>query len=523
MKFAPMLNRKLRWKRILLAAAMLLAGALAAWSFGLALERQAEREMLGESTAQVLRRMENILAEAAALFDQLDRSLDRSCSDGNLARLRSFMFDAHYIRDIGVVENRTLMCSSSLGRVRDLEESEPPDVVLPGGILIDADQPVRVSEYRRTMVIQRGGYNVLVDPAAITDLMVRYPGGRIRIRAIDGEWFDVLPQAPTRSPTASTGPAGKLVDDDACSARFGLCVSVHRPVNAVPAAPPGELALIAGLGALSGLGLYLFGIVAVQNHRSLPSQLRRALRRQHITAVYQPIVELPDGRICAVEALARWRDESGREVDPDEFITLAEELALVTELTILMIRTVARELGPWLRRDVRRQVAINISAQDLERAEFEPALYEQLVGKGIREDQIVLEVTERSMLTGVEPRVAELAHRGFRIFVDDFGEGYSGLASLDQLEVQGIKISKIFTGALGTDSPKAALVPTIIELARKLGLSVIVEGLESMRQLEALEDLTPLYGQGWIFSRPVTARELESMVDSIAPASREAR
>jgi sensor c-di-GMP phosphodiesterase-like protein len=130
-----------------------------------------------------------------------------------------------------------------------------------------------------------------------------------------------------------------------------------------------------------------------------------------------------------------------------------------------------------------------------------------LIGRGVRPGQIILEITERTMLeTEAAQDIIERMNRiGLRIYADDFGVGYCGLAYLNELDIQGIKISQQLTAAVATDSPKASLVPRVAEMARDLGLEVVIEGVETEAQRDALRSLEPVYGQGWLF-----ARELDS-------------
>ncbi|TVQ32532.1 MAG: EAL domain-containing protein, partial [Wenzhouxiangella sp.] len=232
-----------------------------------------------------------------------------------------------------------------------------------------------------------------------------------------------------------------------------------------------------------------------------------------------PIISLPEQSIYGFEALARWEDDEGPTLPPETFISLAEQTNQIERISALIIGQIGRDLGAWLAESGQRRIAINIAPTELVGSELVAKLDQHLIARGVKPQQILLEITERTMVSGKAAAAAieALSRRGFRVFADDFGVGYCGLGYLNELHMDGIKISQTFTAALGTDSPKATLVPRIIEMARELDLEIIVEGVENQAQLDALLRAGPLLVQGWLFSREMPARQLLEQYDTLLP------
>jgi sensor c-di-GMP phosphodiesterase-like protein len=182
--------------------------------------------------------------------------------------------------------------------------------------------------------------------------------------------------------------------------------------------------------------------------------LRRALRRNLLTVVYQPIVDVKTGKILGAEALARWTDEDGQYIRPDVFVAAAEELGFIGKLTRVVLRLIVGELGNFLRANPEFHVNVNIAAADLADPQFLPMLEKLLRKHGIAAKSINLELTERSTADHhlAISSIGKLRELGHEFYIDDFGTGYSSLSYLNELAVDAIKIDRAFTDAIGTGS-----------------------------------------------------------------------
>jgi sensor c-di-GMP phosphodiesterase-like protein len=251
--------------------------------------------------------------------------------------------------------------------------------------------------------------------------------------------------------------------------------------------------------------------------RSLARQLRRALRRNLLTVVYQPIVDVKTGRILGAEALARWTDEDGQYIRPDIFVAAAEELGIIGKLTRVILRLIVAELGSFLRTHPDFHVNVNIAAADLGDPQFLPMLEKLLQKHGIASKSINLELTERS--TADHPlaisSISKLRARGHEFYIDDFGTGYSSISYLTELSVDAIKIDRAFTDAVGTGSLTAVIVPQILAMANTLNVKVVVEGVERPEQSAYFASLNQeILAQGWHFGEAIPVDELLSLLAS---------
>ena len=276
------------------------------------------------------------------------------------------------------------------------------------------------------------------------------------------------------------------------------------------------LALLAG--GLVALLLFL----ALRQQAGLPALLKSALRSQRqLYLQYQPVVDLQTGRWVGAEALMRWRRPNGEMVSPDIFIPIAERYGLVRELTRKLMQMVRRDLGELLRQHPEFFVSINVTAEDMMDEHFAQRLGDMVREWGVDPMQIRLEATERTLIDpkAARPAIERLQALGHRIALDDFGTGYSSLSYLATLQVDALKIDKIFVEIIGTDAVTAQVVPHIIEMGKALGLRLIGEGVETQAQADYLRAHGVERGQGWLYSKAVSAQELAHRLAQQAQAA----
>jgi sensor c-di-GMP phosphodiesterase-like protein len=292
-------------------------------------------------------------------------------------------------------------------------------------------------------------------------------------------------------------------DQEICLALSAYWTDILRR-NALP------FLIFALAGGLIGSAASVMTMVWRHQRHSLYRRLRQAMRRGELVMVYQPIVAAASRAMIGAEALMRWTERGGVDVPPDVFIPVAEEGGLIGDLTCFAIRSVSRELGDLLRGNPDFGVSINIVADDLEDPRFHDALSVHIDGAGIPPGQIALELTERraAQVEAADVVINALRGRGFRIYIDDFGTGYSSLTHLSDLSVDAIKLDKSFTKTVDTSAARSRLVPPIMDMAREIGVPVIVEGVETEFQAAYFARCGASLMQGWLFGRPVGAGEL---------------
>jgi EAL domain-containing protein (putative c-di-GMP-specific phosphodiesterase class I) len=236
--------------------------------------------------------------------------------------------------------------------------------------------------------------------------------------------------------------------------------------------------------------------------------LKRAIETRAITLHYQPKIELARGRVVGVEALARWTDPVLGQVGPSAFVPLAERTGLAEPLTSLALETAAADCRRWQNQGCFVPVAVNVSARVLVDPRLPELVEAQRQAFGLPEDAIEIEITESTLMGDhVQAReaIAGLRAIGIRTSIDDFGTGYSSLAYLRELPVHALKIDRSFITHLTSEPDSEAIVRSIIELARNLGLETVAEGVQDESVYQRLMSLGCDYVQGFAIARPMPA------------------
>jgi diguanylate cyclase (GGDEF)-like protein len=254
----------------------------------------------------------------------------------------------------------------------------------------------------------------------------------------------------------------------------------------------------------------------------LVTALKRAIDVRSITLHYQPKVELARGRVVGVEALARWTDPVLGQVGPSTFVPLAERTGLAEPLTSLALQIAAADCRRWQEQGCVVPVAVNVSARVLVDPSLPDLIEDQRRAFGLGDDAIEIEITE-STLMGDHVQAREALSRlraiGIRTSIDDFGTGYSSLSYLRELPVHALKIDRSFITGLIHEPDSEAIVRSIIELARNLGLETVAEGVEDERVCERLTNLGCDYVQGFAIARPMPADAMLRWLRSYVPST----
>ena len=248
----------------------------------------------------------------------------------------------------------------------------------------------------------------------------------------------------------------------------------------------------------------------------LESALHKAIERNELVLHYQPKIDVRGARMIGAEALMRWR-RHGQLVAPGDFIPLAEETGLIIPLSEWAIRETARQARVWQDNfGFNDSIAVNLPSRLFERTDLVEYIHTAVTTYGVPHHAIELEITETGLmkdLQNVIPSLHRLNEIGVEISIDDFGTGYSSLAYLTTLPISELKIDRSFDRDLGMTPQSSAVVTAIIALARSLGLRVIAEGVENLRQMEVLHRLGCGIMQGFLFSKPQPPEDVERWLE----------
>jgi diguanylate cyclase (GGDEF)-like protein/PAS domain S-box-containing protein len=285
-------------------------------------------------------------------------------------------------------------------------------------------------------------------------------------------------------------------------------------------------------GGRNNVQIFTFDMNRRLEHRvTVEGMLREALRLRQLDVYYQPLINLSTRQIIGLEALVRWRHPVHGMIPPDWFIPVAEETGLIIPIGNFVLHRALQDLSKWRAAGATLvPVSLNVAASQLLRGDFQTKITTLLKSHGLRPQLVQLEMTESGVFdSGTLPTgearqtsLATLRDIGVKIAIDDFGTGYSSLAYLKHWRIDVLKIDKSFVRDLVTDASDLAIVSAIIAIARNLQIEVIAEGIEAYQQAEILEGLGCNHGQGYLFSRPMSADKCLPLLAKNAPGNQPA-
>jgi len=254
---------------------------------------------------------------------------------------------------------------------------------------------------------------------------------------------------------------------------------------------------------------------ALRDRLELELDLRDALARGELRLVYQPTFDLYAMTVTGVEALLRWHHPVRGDVPPDTMIPIAEDTGLIIPVGRFVLEQACAQAAAWHAAGYRITMAVNVSGRQLEREDLVDHVTHALEASGLGPEWLVLEITETVLMRDTETtaaRLRALKALGIRISVDDFGTGYSSLAYLRQFPVDSLKIDRSFITNIAESTESEALIHTLVQLGKSLGIETLAEGIEQSAQLLHLQHEHCDIGQGFLFSRPLEVADAEAFL-----------
>jgi sensor c-di-GMP phosphodiesterase-like protein len=491
------------------------------WLSRAALLHTAQTELT--AYARELSRNADILnQEVNAIFPQMQTAPALICSDHDIAALKTQTFRNVHVKDVGRTHEGKLYCSAFLGRLKQPYIEGPPTLVMENGANVYTHVAVLMDSRGReeATILEASDVDVVLNSNAfltwyrpnVTYMVVAFNRATGQVAQIAGQTLKIKPSwVLTHTVAVDEG----VIYRKACSKNFSVCVVTAEQVSDVWKAAHITQLVYSVMGGFAGLSFSLLIVLLYLRARRLQNQLLRAVRQDSpsLQLVYQPIMSVASGRCTGAEALLRWRDQDGVSIPPDVFIPLAERCGFIHELTALVIRRATLELGDLLRDHHEFTLSVNIAASDLGDERLFDLLQTSVSQAGIAPARLALELTERSTgdVAVLGAAIQRLKRSGYRVYLDDFGTGFSSLSYIDKLRVDTIKIDRAFTQTIGTDAMFAPLLAQMVEMANSLRMETVVEGVETSAQRDYLAAVDQnLRAQGWFFSRPLTAEALRS-------------
>jgi diguanylate cyclase (GGDEF)-like protein/PAS domain S-box-containing protein len=257
---------------------------------------------------------------------------------------------------------------------------------------------------------------------------------------------------------------------------------------------------------------------SVMARLQLETDLRRALEHEEFVNFYQPIVALGSGQIVGFEALLRWKHPTRGLVGPQEFIPIAEETGLIRELGWWNLREACRQMAEWRKQFTNHSqltISINLSAKQFVQRNLAEEIRSLLEEVQLPPSSLKLEITESTVMgdpTTAVRMLEDIKSLGISLAIDDFGTGYSSLSYLHRFPLDTLKIDRSFISGIDDSREGMEIARTILPMANNLHLDVIAEGIETADQLATLRELDCKYGQGYYFSRPISAEQTAALL-----------
>lgn len=305
-------------------------------------------------------------------------------------------------------------------------------------------------------------------------------------------------------------------------------VSEHYPIKSVIMIPfQATLSNFSELrrwGMVGGIlvGLIIMGL-SINLIRGAPepvSDIVSGIEREEFIPYYQPVINLKTGQLDGCEVLVRWAKEDGSLVSPGAFISVAESTGLGLDMTRLIMRTVRSDLEESYAKRPELKAAINLFHEHFKDLEIVSDVKAIFSGGGVSFSQLVFEVTERYPLADMaraKEVICALQELGAKVALDDAGTGHGGLAYLQELGLDILKIDKLFIDAIGHNETAAPIVSSLVDLAGSLEMDLIAEGVETFEQVEYLRSIGVIKAQGFIFAPPLNARNFLELVERMTP------
>jgi sensor c-di-GMP phosphodiesterase-like protein len=510
----------------------MLGGALLGYFLGRSTILKLAEARLDENVDRVSKEADRYLAESRAALAAMNTSPYKPCADEELVYFRALLFESKHLKDVGRMHEARIDCSVDLGRLQAPRPLPQADFVLQDGVSIykDLDVYQEQGEDEAVVTLQLGNSYVVfrsenllqLGPEQIhfAETVVDAPShraGLLRGELVQADPAILIADNETR--------VGNTLYSTRCSTRGLTCVTGAISIAEAVKGNRSEIFVFTLLGGLSCGLLGMIVSIIYRRSRSLEQQLIRAIRKNELRVVYQPVVDLESRRIVGAEALVRWSDEDGFAMSPEVFVKVAEERGFVTEITQCVLRQSLHDFAAILRNTPGFRLNINVTASDLADPNFLTYLARALEEAEVPTQRLGIEITESGTARQqiAMDTILQLRRRGHRVYIDDFGTGYSSLAYLQDLSIDAIKIDRAFTKAIGTEAVTVSILPLILSMAEALNLQVVVEGIETTEQAHYFTSQEKHFlAQGWLFGRPLPAHPFRQLLledQKIAEAS----
>ncbi|MEP4546636.1 MAG: EAL domain-containing protein [Saccharospirillum sp.] len=466
-----------------------------------------------EVLARALGQLDDIIVEGRSILVELNAFDDESCTPALIRRMRQTEFLSLAIRDIGFIQDGSLVCTTGVGVLAEPRPLERWDYIAEDGSYFVANADILLFDGTvNAPAVWRGRYSLVFEERLLGFVIPDHYQFEI-VQRVDGVarhtlglrgLYRGLDQSELRT----------LTDHfyEGCSLQTPQCIALRISNWEFLSRNVALLRLLLVFGVLFSLLAAGLTWLIMQRQLSVQHRLQRGLRTGAFYPVFQPIVDLNSGEVIGCEILARFKDRFGP-LSPAEFIPMIGIMQRTLDFTNAIYNRAMTEL---VRADVRAtefKVALNIFAADMVLDSLDEL---DVFTKSVDSRFVVgIELTEHEDMDSdlIGEFVRAVRSRGIEISIDDFGTGYSNLNRIQDFKSDVIKIDRSFVQGLDEISRDESLIPFIIRLAQHHGMKVLAEGIETEQQHSILKNFGIAYGQGYLLGRPMSANGLSKQVD----------
>lgn len=506
--------RWLKWLRLLGLSVVVTAVPIATGDYILSQHAlSAGQTEVDSMAARYLARAEAVVSESLRILAELRTADHKTCGLDDRTAYGMAAFNSEFITQIGLTDGAgTLICGEPMGALAaparlPVSEKGDPSVML--SVLSDG------KDKRQAVVTLRVDDNLRLV-------------ARISQRALDldvgASYFEGFSNATVYLDDGSqwTQPASKWSENDkphtiaamSSSERYPVKVRVVADADAAQRSVAGLRTITIVVSTLAGLGVFILVMWSMWR-QSDGDSFSRAVENHEFIPYYQPVFDLMTGEVRGCEVLVRWLRPDGTMVSPGQFLPYAEATGAIRDITRQLMAQTVIDVSDIYEKNPGLKLAINLTAMHFNDLEIMDDIKRIYGNSKIRYEQLCFEVTEQHPLKDLalsRAIIGRIQALGAQVALDDVGTGHGGLAYLQKLGVDIIKIDKMFIDHIGTDHSSQMIVDTLVDLGHQLGLGIVAEGVERPDQVEHLKSIGVVQAQGYIYSPPIPAKAFREFV-----------
>lgn len=477
------------------------------------------RDTLQSYAQRTIQRADARLDETASSLARIASEQSDPCGATSRDRLNNLLFSVAGLEQIRIFNGSGQVICSVPPTPRDHRIIAVQETLLEG-LSLPIIQDVRTGQIELSVAVPGGLVATFERQAFLLDLFPEHwrVSGQMRFRVGDDFVLERLPEHSI-DPELITNP-DSTVTVTAQSRRYPLTVIFDVARSAILAENRHARAFATLAVSAMAATIVLLLLALLRRRWSAGSDINTALANNEFLAYYQPVISLETGALDGCEVLLRRRLPDGSVETPSRMIDLAEANGQIVPITISVMRRAIRDLGDLYRARPHLTMAFNLCALHFRSDRIVRDVNIVFKGAPVRTTQLIFEVTERQRLddlVGAKTVVSKLQQIGCRVALDDAGTGHGGLATMQKLGLDIVKIDKVFIDPITGDTKTAPIVDKLLELASSLRMEVIAEGVETIEQVRYLKARGASLAQGFLFSPPIPPESFRKLVEAMDP------